>query len=180
MTMHQAMGMNKKMNSQATIIQGAEANKQGSFGDETKAVRCLTFDFFSYHMLVPNVVVAEVTDVVKIESKKEAPEWFAGMMRWRELFVPVIIFEKLMNKEAGIPKNYKKMVVFNAPKNIGGVPFVALGCQSIPSLTVVDESRLAVSERRNAMLTPVLLDGIEYVIPDISVFEKRVTQALIV
>ena len=167
------------MNQQATIIQGAEATKPGNISDEEKRIRCLSFDFFSYHMLVPSVVVAEVTEVGKIEPKKGAPDWFAGMMRWRELFVPVIIFEKIMNEAAATPSSYRKMVIFNAPENIGGVPFIAVGCQSIPSLNIVDESRLAVSERHNELLTSILLDGEEYVIPDISVFEKRVTQALI-
>jgi chemotaxis signal transduction protein len=167
------------MNQQATIIQGAEANQPGNIADKEKRVRCLAFDFFSYRMLVPSVAIAEVTDVKNIESKKGAPNWFAGMMRWREVFVPVIIFEKIMNETASIPKSYKKMIIFNAPNNIGGMHFIAVGCQSIPSLIVVDESRLAVSEKHHELLTCILLDGEEYVIPNISVFEKRVTQALI-
>jgi len=167
------------MNQQSTIIQGIEAYKPGNLNDQKKRVRCLKFDFFSYRMLVPSVAVAEVTEVGNIEPKKGAPDWFGGMMRWRELFVPVIIFEKIMNESASIPQRYRKMVICNAPNNIGGVPFIALGCQSIPSLIMVDESQLAISERQNELLTPILLDGKEYVIPDVSIFEKRVNQALI-
>lgn len=166
------------MSQQATIIQGVEANKSGDMSDQEKRVRCMAFDFFSYRMLVPSAVIAEVTDVKKIEPKKDSPDWFAGMMRWRELFVPVVIFEKIINEAAATPENYKKMVIFNAPDNIAGMHFIAVGCQSLPRLTVVDESRLARSEKHNELFTSVLLDGEEYVIPDISVFEQRVTQAL--
>ena len=69
------------MNQNTNVIHGAEASKSGRIEAEEKRVRCLTLNFFSYKMLIPNASVAEVTDITKIEPKLGAPEWFGGMMR---------------------------------------------------------------------------------------------------
>lgn len=166
------------MNQDINVIQGAEARKAGSVVGQEKKVRCLTLNFFSYKMLIPNASVAEVTDISKIEPRLGAPEWFGGMMKWREQEIPVLVFEKVMNIDASKPQKYRRVIILNTPNNKGCAPFLALGCQSIPSLTMVEESRLGISERKSEQAVHIKLDGEEYIIPDVSLLEERVSQVM--
>ena len=166
------------MNQNTNVIHGAEANKTGSVTEQENKIRCLTLNFFSYKMLIPNASVAEVTDITKIEPRLGAPEWFGGTMIWREQEIPILVFEKIMNIEASKPQQYRRVIILNTPNNQGCAPFIALGCQSIPSLTLVEESRVAVSERKSELVTHIKLDGEEYIIPRISVLEDQVSQVM--
>lgn len=143
-------------------------------------IRCLTLKFYSYQVLVPNAAIAEVTDFTKVEPKEGAPDWFAGMMRWRDLFIPILVLEKLMNPNASIPSAYKRLLVFNAPGSIRGVPFIGVGCQSIPGMSMVDITRVTPSNRDYAHATPIKLDGQEYIIPDLRYFEEKAKEAFTV
>ncbi len=141
-------------------------------------VRCLTLSFFSYKMILPNALVAEVTEMGKIEPHLGAPEWFAGMMNWREQEIPVVIFERIMNPQASKPQNYRRVIILNAPDNKGCAPFIALGCQSIPSLLMVDESWVASSDLKDEQVVHIKLDGEQYIIPRIDYLEQQVSSVM--
>ena len=166
------------MNQKANVIQGVESSKAGSVAGQESRVRCLTLNFFSYKMLIPNASVAEVTDIAKIEPRLGAPEWFGGTMKWREQEIPVLVFEKIMNIDASRPQQYRRVIILNAPNNKACAPFIALGCQSIPSLTMVDESRLGISEKTSEQAVHIKLDGEEYIIPNVSLLEEKVSQVM--
>ncbi|MCK5647914.1 MAG: chemotaxis protein CheW [Gammaproteobacteria bacterium] len=166
------------MNQKSNIIHGIEAKTSRSVTDQDDRVRCLTLNFFSYKMLIPNACVAEVIELSNIEPMLGAPEWFGGMMKWREQDVPVIIFEKVMNIEASKPRKYRRVLILNTPNNKGCCPFIALGCQSIPSLNIIDESRLAIANKKSEQATHIKLDGENYIIPKISFLENKVSEVM--
>ncbi len=166
------------MNQKNNVIQGIEAKKTRHIAGQDDRVRCLTLNFFSYKMLIPNAAVAEVTELHDIEPVLGAPEWFGGMMKWREQDVPVVIFEKIMNSEAHKPQQYRRVLILNTPNNKGCSPFIALGCQSIPSLTIIDESRVAVAQQQSEQVTHIKLDGEDYIIPRIAYLEQQVSEAM--
>ena len=163
------------MNQNTNIIQGVEAHKSGGNINLDTQIRCLTLNFFSYKMILPNAVVAEVTEMGKIEPRLGAPDWFAGTMLWREQETPVLVFEKIMNPDASKPQNYRRVIILNAPENKGCAPFIALGCQSIPSLSMVDESRVSPSELKDEQVVHIKLDGEQYIIPRIDYLEQQVS-----
>ncbi|GEM_PF-682822 len=167
------------MTSSNNIIHGVEAYKSANLTGQENKIRCLTLNFFSYKMLLPNASVAEVTELKAIEPRLGAPEWFGGLMNWREQAVPVIVFEKVMNIDASKPQKYRRVLILNAPNNKGCAPFIALGCQSIPSLTLIDEERLGISSRSSEQVVYIKLDGEDYIIPDVSLLERMVTQVMV-
>ena len=162
------------MSEQETVIKGSEARKQSTLFEVGEKVRCLTFELEESFVLVSNTVVAEVTAVVDIEEMTNTPDWFAGMMTWRELTIPVIVLEKILDEQAGIPASYKKIIILNTLNDLHGERFYALGCQSIPSLTMIDASRLDLSESTNEAATHVVLEGQDAVIPDMNILEKKI------
>lgn len=170
------MGLIMAQNS--NIIHGVEAKKSRNIASQDDRVRCLTLNFFSYKMLIPNASVAEVTELSDIQPVLGAPEWFGGMMKWREQDVPVVIFEKIMNIKASKPQKYRRILILNTPNNKGCSPFIALGCQSIPSLTLIEESRVAATGKESEQATHIKLDGEDYIIPAISYLEDQVSEVM--
>ena len=166
------------MNQKSNVIHGVEAVKSKNISSQDDRVRCLTLNFFSYKMLIPNASVAEVTEVNNIQPMLGAPEWFGGMMKWREQDVPVVIFEKVMNVDASKPQNYRRVLILNTPNNKGCSPFIALGCQSIPSLTMIDEARVNITDKKSEQATYITLDGEDFLIPKISFLEDKVTEVM--
>lgn len=160
------------------IIHGIEAKKSRNVAGQDDRVRCLTLNFFSYKMLIPSASVAEVTELSNIQPLLGAPEWFGGMMTWREQDVPVVIFEKVMNIDASKPQKYRRVLILNTPNNRGCSPFIALGCQSIPSLTMIEEARVVVSDKKSEQAAHIKLDGEDYIIPKISFLEDRVSEVM--
>lgn len=166
------------MKHNSNVIHGVEAKKSGSSTVQENKVRCLTLNFFSYKMLLPNASVAEVIELKSIEPKLGAPEWFGGLMNWRDQAVPVIIFERVMNSDASKPQSYRRVLILNTPNNKGCSPFIALGCQSIPSLTLIEEERLAATDIQSEQATHIKLDGENYIIPNISLLETMVSKVM--
>lgn len=166
------------MNQKSNIIHGIEAKISKSVTDLDDRVRCLTLNFFSYKMLIPNACVAEVIEPTNIEPLLGAPEWFGGMLKWREQDVPVVVFEKVMNIAASKPQKYRRVLILNTPNNKGCSPFIALGCQSIPSLNIIDESRVTIADKKSEQATHIKLDGENYIIPKISFLENKVSEVM--
>ena len=166
------------MNQKSKIIQGVEAKKSRNIASQDDRVRCLTLNFFSYKMLIPNASVAEVIELSNIQPLLGAPEWFGGLMKWREQDVPVIVFEKVMNIDASKPQKYRRVLILNTPNNKGCTPFIALGCQSIPSLTVIEEARVTTSDKKSEQAIHIKLDGEDYIIPNISFLEDKVSEVM--
>lgn len=160
------------------IIHGIEPKKLSDSADEEYKVRCLTLSFLSYKMLLPNLSVAEVTLPVKINPQLGAPDWFGGMIRWREQDVPIVILEKIMNVNASKPISFRRMLIINAPNNSYCSPFIALGCQSIPSVSVVEEDRVAISDIKSKIGVYIKFDGETYIIPRINVLENIVSNVM--
>jgi len=166
------------MSQNSPVIQGVEAHKSGGYINLDTQIRCLTLNFFSYKMILPNALVAEVTETGDIEPRPGAPEWLAGTMMWREQQIPVLIFEKIMNPQALKPHSYRRVIILNAPDNKGCAPFIALGCQSIPSLSVVDESQVAPSELKDEAVVHIKLNGEQYVIPRVDYLQQQVSSVM--
>ncbi len=166
------------MKQNSNVIHGAEAKKSDRAIDQENKVRCLTLNLSGYKMLLPNVSVAEVTELMSITPVSGAPEWFSGLMKWREQEIPFVIFEKVMNEELPIPEKCSRVLILNAPENKNCPPFIALGCQSIPSISLIDEDRVVVSNVKNKQATHIKLDGENYIIPDISLLERMVSKVM--
>jgi len=166
------------MKQNSNVIHGVEAKKSDSTIEQENKVRCLTLNLSGYKMLLPNVSVAEVTELKNITPKSGAPEWFSGLMTWRDQDVPVVVFEKVMNEELPVPEKCSRVLILNAPDNKDCSPFIALGCQSIPSLSLIDEERVAVSDIKGEQAAHIKLDGENYIIPDISLLESMVSKVM--
>lgn len=52
----------------------------------------------SKHLLLPNVAVAEIISFREPQPRLGVPEWLLGILDWRGLHIPVITWERLVEK----------------------------------------------------------------------------------
>lgn len=83
-----------------------------------------------------------------------------------------------MNSDASKPQSYRRVLILNTPNNKGCSPFIALGCQSIPSLTLIEEDRIAARDKKSEEAAHIKLDGENYIIPNISLLEAMVSKVM--
>ena len=62
-------------------------------------------------LLVPSACIAEVINVRDMVPLPGASDWVAGVIGWRSRPVPVISFERLLNKSLGSPTPRSKFIV---------------------------------------------------------------------
>ena len=66
-------------------------------------VRSLWVPLREMNLLLPNVAVAEIGSYRAPEARADMPEWFLGMVKWREKTIPVISLEAVCG--LNVPSN---------------------------------------------------------------------------
>ena len=109
-------------------------------------VRCVLIPLRASRLLLPNVVVAEVMNYQKPESRENTPDWFMGVMAWRGTSVPVVSIEGLMGGTVAEPGYRGRTIVTNTLNGNKAIPHIGLVSKSIPSLVRVNEENIQPSE----------------------------------
>jgi len=141
-------------------------------------VRCLTLPLHGMKLLLPNTVIAEVSDYRETESTSRMPKWLLGILSWRGRNVPVVSFERLLGQESGMRSEETRFIICNTLSGSNKIPFIALQVEGIPHLLQVDNSML---ERDGATVqsAPMIeahlrLQGESVIVPKMDVIEKMV------
>ena len=92
---------------------------------EEISVRCLMLTLHRVSMLLPNTLVAEVTDLTEVNTAANMPDWLRGFVSWRGRNVPLISFEVMLGQETVGRLDEGRMVVINTLNDNVKVPFIA-------------------------------------------------------
>ena len=149
---------------------------------DNENVRCLLLPQKNITLLLPNTVVAEVTDYSPPETTEHSPDWLLGILSWRGRNVPLISFENLFG-EGGIQTEPRQVAILNSLNGNPELPFMAISISELPRLAQVegadieymeaDDSR---ADEAEAILARVNFAGELVVIPNIDFIEDRVVQ----
>lgn len=127
-------------------------------------------------LLAPTVSVAEMVPYADPEPIDGAPDWLLGMIRWREIQVPLLSFEVLSGESRPEIQPKSRIAVFNNTGVSDSLPFIAIPTQGIPRLVRVSEEDISVTEGRSCRTFErlyVTLNGVDAVlIPDVSALEQ--------
>ncbi|GAB4345941.1 MAG: hypothetical protein Kow006_03740 [Gammaproteobacteria bacterium] len=140
------------------------------------AIRSLLIPLEGEYLLVPNAAVAEILTYRESREVPESPEWFVGMLSWRNQTIPVISFEVVKGGRAPKVNPRSRLAVFNT---VGANPaylrFYAMVTQGFPSLINIDKSSIAPleGERFDGVASQVLVAGRPASIPDLDYIEGR-------
>ena len=150
-----------------------------AMGEEELAelsVRCLTLDLLGAKLLLPNTLVAEVTETIEVKPAANAPGWLSGFVSWRGRSVPLVVFEEIIGTEAPGRHDEMRMVVLNTLNNNPRVPFIAMVIQGLPHLSLLKHDMLEYDEN-NKLDEPVILAGMRIegeslIVPNIDALER--------
>lgn len=139
-------------------------------------VRCLTLPLHGLTLMLPNTVIAEVTEYRDPVKAANVPEWMLGMISWRGVSVPVIAFEKLLGQEQTILSEETRFIVCNTLRGNSRIPFIAMKVEGIPHLVQVDNSMLEydkdVQQTEPVVEAYLRLQGESVIVPNIDVIER--------
>ena len=119
-------------------------------------------------LILPNANVAEVIQYIKPEPVKGTPDWMLGFIKWRELKIPLVLFESLIGSKLPDQKGVKWIMVINSLSGKLDMPFFSLVAQGRPRLVQVDESVVIPMDRaeEKGVLKHVHVHGDQAIIPD--------------
>ncbi len=139
-------------------------------------VRCLLLPLYNMSLLVPNTMVAEVTEYRSPETAGHMPEWMLGVTSWRGKNLPVISFEHLIGHEVAFRSEERRYVICNTLSGNSRIPFIALEVQGIPHLVQVTNQELEKDSENEAsepaILANLRLNEESVIVPNIDVMEK--------
>ncbi len=140
------------------------------------SVRCLTLELHGIKLLLPNTLVAEVTEAVEVKTAANTPDWLSGFISWRGRSLPLVAFELLLGMEAIGRHDESRMVVLNTLNNNPRIPFIALEIQGLPHLSLLKHGMLEYDEN-NKLDEPVVLSGLRVdgeavIVPNIDAIER--------
>lgn len=146
--------------------------------DAASAIRSLLIPLDGQYMLVPNSAVAEILTYRETRPVPGAPDWFVGMLSWRNQTIPVISFEAIAGGVAPTANPRTRIAVFNT---VGANPaylrFYAVLTQGFPSLINIDKASIAPlggdESVAEGVAAKVLVAGRPASIPDLDRIEAR-------
>lgn len=139
-------------------------------------VRCLMMTLHSINMLLPNTLVAEVTELPAVNTASNTPDWLRGFVAWRGRNVPLISFEVLLGRESIGRFDESRMVVINTLNDNLKLPFIATEIQGLPHLSLVTHENVEYDESEvhdePVVLSSMRVDGESVIVPNIDVIER--------
>ena len=143
-------------------------------------VRSLWIPLRDMNLLLPNVAVAEIGSYRAPEVQADMPEWFLGMVKWREQRIPVISLEAVCG--LSVPSNpvFSRLMIVNSVSPDSAVKYYAIVTAGLPGLIQFgDETADEVVEYEGDSLKCVVRIGSEEaVIPDLEYLQHLLEQQL--
>jgi chemosensory pili system protein ChpC len=154
-----------------------EAGQMDSVQDK---VRSLWVPLREMNLLLPNVAVAEIGSYRAPEAQADMPDWFLGMVRWREQSIPVISLEAVCG--LNVPSNpvFSRLMIVNSVFPDSPIGHYAIVTAGLPGLIQFgDETADEVIEYENDGLHCIVRIGHEEaMIPDLEYLQKILEQQL--
>lgn len=128
------------------------------------------------NLVLPNMAVAEIIQYSPVTVVTGVPDWFLGLLSWRDKTIALLSFELASRQDRPAANARAKIAVLNA---LGGDPevhFFAILTQGVPQLMLVDESRIAPIEHETEtnplILSRVIVNGEPAIIPNLDALER--------
>ncbi len=86
----------------------------------------------SLNLLIPNSAVAEIIGYSTPRGFENTSDWFAGVVLWRGVYVPVVAVEELCNlATAAVGPRARIAIIYN-PEKDPELPYLGIHMQDIP------------------------------------------------
>ena len=147
----------------------------------SEEIRCIVAPLTYGHVLVPNIVVAELMDFTMPEPLRKAPDWILGELVWNGWQVPVISFEHLISDSTAntVTSKARILVIKTLGESIQ-VNYIGLIIQGLPRLKKITADNLLenlADELPEGVFSEVSIDDLEAMVPELSSLTMLVEEA---
>lgn len=143
-------------------------------------VRSLWIPLREMNLLLPNVAVAEIGSYRAPEVQADMPEWFLGMVKWREQSIPVISLEAVCG--LSVPSNpvFSRLMIVNSVFPDSAVKYYAIVTAGLPGLIQfgAETADEVVEYEGDSLKCVVRIGREEAVIPDLEYLQHLLEQQL--
>lgn len=155
------------------------AEKVEQTGEDTLEelrVRTLAMSLYGFTILLPNTLVAEVTEVASVETAANTPDWLSGFVNWRGRNVPLVSYERLLGQDTIERHDGSRMVVLNTLNGNPQLPFIAMEIQGLPHMSLLSHDMVEYEDNDKAgepvVLSSLRVEGDSVLVPNIDVIER--------
>ncbi|MCH2099537.1 MAG: chemotaxis protein CheW [Pseudomonadales bacterium] len=113
---------------------------------DTRELACVLVPVHERLLLLPNVTVAEVVRMQRVQPVSNAPPWLVGMTSWRGKVIPVLSPEAVLT-DADAPEPPSpgcSLLVMNRSRPVDGLEFYVLLVRAMPRMLWVAAEDLSV------------------------------------
>ena len=138
--------------------------------DKSTSVRCMLLPLTSLNLLIPNSAVAEIIGYSTPRRLSDSSDWFAGVVLWRGVYVPVVAVEQMCNVDTAQVGPRTRIAIIYNPEKDPDLPYLGIHMQDIPRayLAEADSMESGSNEGLNEYLvTRVDDEQLARVIPDL-------------
>jgi len=133
-------------------------------------------------LLLPNLAVAEVVSLEGLRPLSGAPPWFAGLLSWQGVELPIARFELLNNGAAAPPGRRTRIAVINSVSARLSAGRYGILAEGYPHLVTLNRAALQPAESRlhdgELILARVRVASQEALIPNLDRIEEEMAAVL--
>jgi len=143
-------------------------------------VRSLWVPLREMNLLLPNVAVAEIGSYRVPVAKPDMPDWFLGMVKWRDQEIAVISLEAVCG--LSVPSNpvFSRLMIVNSVRPDSRVRYYAIITAGLPGLIQfgADTPDEVETYERDGLKCIVHIGNEQAVIPDLDYLQGLLEQQL--
>jgi chemosensory pili system protein ChpC len=109
---------------------------------DNDAIRCMQLPLVNMQLLLPNSAVAEIIGYVHPEAGSGGADWYAGLISWRGVMVPVVSIEQMCESESAEPGHRSRIAIIYHPEGDERMPYLGIVLQDIPRAYLAEQDRL--------------------------------------
>jgi chemosensory pili system protein ChpC len=147
-------------------------------------VRCLFIPLQDTSLLLPSTVVAEIVPYADAEPPEgEHPEWYLGLIEWREQQVPLVSMDALLTGQY-VPLGARaRIVILKTLGDLDTIPYFGVITKQIPRLAMVYDGGIEVLEDEfagnPAVAAEVLANGEPAIIPEMDRIKQMIRAVIL-
>ena len=124
-----------------------------------QSVRCMLLPLNSLNLLIPSSAVAEIIAYSQPRQLPDTSDWFADVVLWRGVYVPVVAVEQMSNVDVAAVGPRARIAIIYNPEPNPELPYLGIHIQDIPRAYLAEAESMESST--NDGLSPYLLSRVD-------------------
>jgi len=110
--------------------------------DSATTVRCMLLPVSAANLLIPNSAVAEIIGYSTPRSLAGTSDWFAGVVLWRGVYVPVVVVEEMCEIDSAHVGPRARIAILYNPSKDAELPYLGIQIQDIPRAYLAEAEKM--------------------------------------